>query len=239
MEQDLSLVHTVRPATPEAGTPGSRPPLLLLLHGVGANERQMASIAPAFDPRFVVASVRSPLAMGPEAFGWFHVTFTSNGPVIAEKEAASAWARIARFADEAARAYDTDPARVYVGGFSQGGIIALTALLTAPDTFAGAFCLSGRLLPEVLPHVATERVIGKPALVVHGDHDAKLGVHLARQARLQLEQLRIDLTYRELPIGHELSHGSVTEAAAWTTARVDQSSSPMARASVRDRGERL
>jgi phospholipase/carboxylesterase len=220
MEQHLSFVHTMRPAAREANAPGTRPPLLLLLHGVGANERQMASIAPAFDPRFVVASVRSPLTMGPDAFGWFHVTFTANGPVIAEEEASSAWARIARFADEAVRAYDADPARVYVGGFSQGGIVALTALLTAPDTFAGAFCLSGRLLPEVLPHVADEHVIGKPALIVHGEHDSKLGVNLARWARAQLEQVRIDLTYRELPIGHELTHESVSEAATWLTTQL-------------------
>jgi phospholipase/carboxylesterase len=143
--------------------------------------------------------------MEPNAFGWFHVTFAANGPLIAKEEAAAAWRLIARFADEAVRAYDADPARVYVGGFSQGGIIALTALLTAPERIAGAFCLSGRLLPEVLPHVSGEHVIGKPALVVHGEHDSKLGVNLARWARGQLEQLGITLSYRELPIGHELT----------------------------------
>ena len=56
-------------------------------------------------------------------------------------EASAAWVHIARFAGEAVGAYKADPARVYVGGFSQGGIIALTALLTAPEAFAGAFCL--------------------------------------------------------------------------------------------------
>lgn len=84
------LVHTVRPAAPEAHVPGARPPLLLLRHGVGTNERQTTAIAPAFDPRFVVASVRSPLTMGPDAFGWFHMVFTANGPVIAEDEASVA-----------------------------------------------------------------------------------------------------------------------------------------------------
>ena len=101
MEERLSLVHSVRPAAAQANRPGTRPPLLLLLHGVGANERQMTGIAPAFDPRFVVVSVRSPLPMGPDAFGWFHVTFTANGPVIAKEEASDAWGRIARFANEA------------------------------------------------------------------------------------------------------------------------------------------
>jgi predicted esterase len=57
----------------------------------------------------------------------------------------------------------------------------------------------------VLPHVAGKHVIGKPALILHGEHDQKLGVNLARWARGQLEQLAVTLSYRELAIGHELS----------------------------------
>jgi phospholipase/carboxylesterase len=147
----LSLVHEVRPAAPTTGAVGERPALLILLHGVGANERQMAQIAPAFDPRFVVVSVRSPLAIGPSAFAWFHVTFTAQGPVIATEEAEAGWTLLARFIDEAVVAYGADPARVFLAGFSQGGIMALATLLTAPGKVAGAVSMSGRLLPEVLP----------------------------------------------------------------------------------------
>ena len=222
MEHSLSLVHVVRPATPDARAPATRPPLLLLLHGVGANECQMTALAPSFDPRFIVVSVRSPLILGPNAFGWFHVSFTANGPVIAENEAAAAWAGMRRFAGEAVQAYGADPARVYVGGFSQGGIVALTALLTAPDQFAGAFCLSGRLLPEVLPHVEGTRVTGKPALIVHGRRDPKLGVELARWAKAQLERLQLTLTYAELLIGHEITRDTVEQASMWLTAQLDE-----------------
>jgi phospholipase/carboxylesterase len=134
----LSLAHDVRPAQPGANEVGTRPPLLLLLHGVGANERQMTAIAPAFDPRLVVVSARSPIALergpsGQDAFAWFHVTFTADGPSIDREEAAVGWAHVAHFADEVVDAYGADPARVFVAGFSQGGIMALAALLTAPE----------------------------------------------------------------------------------------------------------
>jgi phospholipase/carboxylesterase len=124
--------------------------------------------------------------------------------------------------DEAVAAYDADPARVYVGGFSQGGIMALAALLTAPERIAGAVAMSGRLLPEVLPHVASPDALrDRRALVVHGVADEKLGIHLARWAREQLARFPLALTYEELPMGHAVTADSLAVVAAWLTAALD------------------
>ena len=218
----MSLVHSVRPPAAGANAESTRPPLLILLHGVGSNERAMAQLAPSLDPRFVVVSVRSPLTLGPNAYGWFHVTFTADGPVIVPAEAETGWKLIAQFIDEAVERYDADPARVFVGGFSQGAIMALATLLTAPEKVAGAVAMSGRLLPEVLPHVATDDALrGKPVLVVHGESDEKLGIHLARWAREQLDRFPIDLTYRELPMGHTITQESLGVVAGWLTKELD------------------
>lgn len=217
----LSLAHEVRPAQPGANAAGARPPLLVLLHGVGANERQMAAIAPAFDPRLIVVSARSPIALGrgpsgQEGFGWFHVTFTADGPAIDREEAAVGWAHVAHFVDEAVDAYDADPARVFVAGFSQGGIMALAALLTAPERFLGAAVMSGRLLPEVIPHAAGDDALrGKHVLLVHGTEDEKLGIELARWARQQLAEFPLAVDYRELPMGHGITPESLAAVTSW------------------------
>src|SRR3954463_730049 len=102
---DLSLVHVARPAAPGANLDDARPPLLILLHGVGSNEQSMAALAPSFDPRFIVLSVRSPIVLGPGSFAWFHVTFASQGPVIDAAEAEAGWSTLARVIDEAVVAY--------------------------------------------------------------------------------------------------------------------------------------
>lgn len=212
----LSLVHVVRPPAPETNPVGARPPMLILMHGVGANERQMMALAPEFDPRLVVVSVRSPLTLGPDAFGWFRVSFTAQGPVIVAAEAEAGWKHLARFIDQCVAAYGADPTRVYLGGFSQGAIMALATLLTAPEKVAGAVAMSGRLLPEVLPHAATADALrGKPALIVHGESDEKLGIHLARWAREQLEHFPLELTYSELPMGHAITRESLDVVHAW------------------------
>ena len=156
-----TLIHTTRAPEPGALAQGERPPLLILLHGVGANEAQMAQLAPEFDGRFIVVSVRSPLVLGPNAYGWFHVSFTAQGPVIVAAEAEAGWRYLAQFIDEAVATYDADPARVFLAGFSQGGIMALATLLTAPEKVAGAVVMSGRLLPEVLPMRPPRRIAGE------------------------------------------------------------------------------
>ena len=221
----LSLAHEVRPAAPGANAPGERPPLLILLHGVGANEQQMMQLAPSFDPRFIVVSVRSPLVLGPNAFGWFDVTFTANGPKIVAQEAAAGWKQLAQFIDEAVAAFGADPARVFIAGFSQGGIMALATMLAAPQKLAGAISMSGRLLPEVLPHAApADALRDKPVLIVHGTADEKLGIQLARWAREQLERFPLALTYRELPMGHTITPQSLAVVTTWLSTLLDAGS---------------
>ena len=218
----LSLEHLVRGPAPGVTPDGGRPPLLLLLHGVGSNERSMAALASAFDPRFLVVSARSPIVLAPDSFAWFHVSFTAQGPVIDAAEAAAGWAHVARFIDEAVAAYGADPARAYAAGFSQGAIMALAALLTAPGHIAGAAAMSGRLLPEVLPHMASPDALrGKPVLIVHGNQDETLGIHFARLAREQLQRLPIVLSYRELPMAHAVTAESLAEVSSWLTSLLD------------------
>ena len=187
----------------------------------------MASLAPAFDPRFLVVSARSPLTLGLDAFGWFHVTFSAQGPVINAAEAAAGWAHVARFIDEVVQAYGADAERVYVAGFSQGGIMALATLLTSPERIAGAVMMSGRLLPEVLPHTAPVASLReKPLLIVHGGTDEVLGIHFARDARKQLASLPLALTYTELPMGHQVTQESLAAASTWLTALLERARAP-------------
>lgn len=214
----LSLVCRVRmPAVAATG----HPPLLLLLHGVGSNELAMAALASDFDPRFVVLSVRSPVQLGPFSYGWYPVDFTPDGPVIDADEARAAWERLTAFVGEAVTAFDTDPDQVFVAGFSQGGILALATMLTAPELLAGAVCMSGRLPPEVVPFaVARDRLRDKPVLVVHGTGDRTLDVEYGRRAVETLRTFSLEVETREFDLGHTTSPESVAFVSAWLAARL-------------------
>ena len=62
----LSLTHLLQEPRVKA-VAGGRPPLLLLLHGVGSNEEDLFGLAPYLDGRFLVVSARGGVAIGTTA----------------------------------------------------------------------------------------------------------------------------------------------------------------------------
>jgi phospholipase/carboxylesterase len=196
----------------------------------------MAALAPDLDPRLIVVSVRSPIELAPFAFGWYRVDFRPDGPSVDAVDVAAGGQRAEAFVGEAAAALDADPGRVFVGGFSQGGIVALATLLHTPEAIAGAVCMSGRLPPELLARIAApERLRGKPVLIVHGVADDVLTIDRGRAAadELRARGLRVDAL--EFPMGHTTSPASLAAVAAWLTARLDETE---AGGSAGDQGRR-
>jgi phospholipase/carboxylesterase len=219
--KSLSLTHIVRP--PQTPAPeGTRPPLLILLHGVGSNEQDLMELASYLDPRFLVVSVRSPLTLGPGAYGWYPVMFTPQGAVGDTKQAIASREKLTAFLGEAVEAYGADPRRVYLLGFSQGAIMSLLVGLKRPDLVAGIVPMSGRLLPEALADRATDDALqGLSVFAVHGTRDNVLPVSGGRAIRDELSKLPVALTYREYDMGHQVSADSLADVSAWLTARLD------------------
>lgn len=212
-DPDLGLVHRLR--SPAVDTP-EKAPALLLLHGVGANEAGLIPFAQGQDPRLAVFLLRAPLAFGPGQFGWFQVSFTAAGPVIDRAQAEQSRRLLIDFVRRLPAAYGVDPQRLWIAGFSQGGIMSASAALTAPTEFAGFGILSGRILPEIAPLVGDAAALKElPAFVAHGRYDDKLGIHFARSAREQLTALGLPLHYREYDAGHELNAAMQRDFGDW------------------------
>ncbi len=201
--------------------PAERPPLLVLLHGVGSNEEDLIGLAPGLDPRFYLVSLRGPLTLGPGSYAWFHVLFTPQGPSHDSDEAEASRRLLIEAVPELVAATETDPRRVFFLGFSQGAIMSLYTGLSRPDLLAGIVAMSGRVLPEVQDHLADAAALeGLPILLMHGTQDAVLPVHHGREARDFLQTLPVALTYREYPMGHEVSRESLAAANAWLGAQL-------------------
>jgi phospholipase/carboxylesterase len=215
----FSLIHQFAP--PKSGL-GGKPPLLLLLHGYGADEDDLFSLAPYLDERFMIVSARGPITLQPMSYAWFNLGFTPQGIVVNPEEVEGARRAIHKFLGEVIEVYECDPKAVYLMGFSQGAMMSLSVALIYPGSAAGVVAMSGRVLPQTLRLIADKDTLaGLPIFVAHGSRDMLIPIEQGRDARARLSELPVELTYREYDMGHEISHDSLKDIAEWLKERLN------------------
>lgn len=156
-------------------------PLLVLLHGYGADENDLFGLAAFLPDAFTIAAPRAPLAPPWPApgFSWYPIEDVVDVELAGRDPArvTAAASAVLEWLDAAA----PDTARVGLVGFSQGASVALQALRLAPARFAFAVNLSGYAAPGALAgdeELAARRIpvfwgrgarddVIPPALVVH------------------------------------------------------------------------
>ncbi|MEU3184069.1 phospholipase [Streptomyces sp. NPDC006923] len=131
-EQPSLVVHWSRAEGARDGTP-----LLVALHGRGADERSLSGIAPYLPGDITIAFVRAPLAEG-GGYAWF--ANRGIGRPVTESLADSS-GRLFAWLDTVAARHSS----VALLGFSGGMAMAGALLLTRPERFASAVLLSGTL----------------------------------------------------------------------------------------------
>ena len=195
--------------------------LLLLLHGVGGNETNLADLAAGVAPDTLVVLARSRLTLGPGQYAWFRVTFTGAGPQIVASEADESRLALIRFIKSLQALHGIGPARTVVAGFSQGGILSASVGLTSPESVQGFAVLAGRILPELELHLAApERLRDVHALIAHGRDDDKLPVSWAERADAWLDRLGVSRELRLYPGGHGISAPMAHDFLAWLNERL-------------------
>jgi phospholipase/carboxylesterase len=189
---------------------------------VGSNEEDLFGLAPYLDERFLVVSARAPVALEYGGYGWFRIDFTPRGMEADLDQAKESLGMLPGFIDGLVDAYSVDPRRVYLAGFSQGAMMSLALLLTRPERLAGVVAMSGRLPPQLLElEPDREALNGRPVLITHGLYDPVLPVENGRAARDYLAKLPVELTYREYPMAHEVSAGSLRDVTSWLSEALD------------------
>ena len=188
---------------------------LVLLHGRGADERDLFPLLDMLDPerRLLGATARGPLSLPPGGAHWYVVqrvgypdpqTFHSTYPELA------AWL------DGMLAEHGIPPERTILGGFSQGSVMSY-ALGLGPDRPrpAGIMALSG-FLPTVEGfELDLSRAKGLPVAIGHGTHDPVISVEFGRDARDRLTAAGADVTYRESPMPHTIDPAFLRELPAW------------------------
>ncbi|HEV7732011.1 MAG TPA: phospholipase [Candidatus Binatia bacterium] len=210
---------TVRVVGPQQETPA--PPLVVLLHGIGADEFDLLPLAQSLDPRCKVASIRAPHAYY-GGCAWFHIDFQRDGSVVPDvPQARAVLADLVRWVEAAPTRFGTDPQRTFLLGFSQGAMMSLGVLGTVPERLAGVIALSGRTPGDLFPPTApTEAIARVPLLVAHGTLDEVLPVTHGRATRDAFAPISRDFTYQEFQVAHGIIDTELALVADWLAQRL-------------------
>lgn len=106
--------------------------------------------------------------------------------------------------------------RIVLGGFSQGGAIALFTGPRYPEKLAGLLGLSCyMLLEDSLPAERTRANYPTPIFLAHGTQDPVVDVRLGAQARQLLEAGGYPVEWHAYPMPHSVCPQEVDDIAAW------------------------
>ena len=194
--------------------------LLLLIHGKGADERDLEPLVPHLDRagRFVTVMPRAPLPM-PPGYQWYETAgLPGGGPqFVASVDA------LDDLLDEACAEYGLDRAASIVAGFSQGAALTLALGLrrasgerSGRPRPAGLLAMSGFL--STAEGLDYDFGAAPPVLLQHGTHDPLIAVELAHTAARTLSESGVPVLYREYPMQHQVAWESIQDAATWLEA---------------------
>lgn len=207
--------------------PESPDALLVLLHGVGGDETQLADLGARVGNDVLVALPRGQRSISGDRIGWHREGLGGDGPRAVEDEAEEARTKLVDFIAHLQDRHGIAPSRTFVAGFSQGGGLAASAALTAPERVAGFAVLCGRILPEIEPLIPPREALAHlQALLVHGRDDDTLELSLAEEADAKLASLGVRHELHVQPGGHALTPAMETEFLRWFAEVVEASTGP-------------
>lgn len=183
-------------------------PLVVVLHGRGADANDLADLAPMIDGpsgyRFIFPNAPKPFEPYPGmTFGW---TWFDGLPPDRKSFAASR-DLLLRFLDHVVIQYRTPKEKIVLAGFSQGAVMVLDAGFRWSQRPAGVVAMSGALFEDDAPDIKARADL--PLLIVHGTEDDMIPVHAARRARRVLENAGVHPEYHEFPMGHHVTQESM------------------------------
>lgn len=188
-----------------------------MLHGYGSDENDLFSFATELNPAYAIVSLRAPIAMKPSGNAWYTIYFdTNNGKFSDDEQAIESRDLIANCIDEIIAAYDLDPQRVSLLGFSQGTILSFAVGLSYPEKIKNIIGLSGYINEAILKEGYAENDFNHLNIYSsHGSVDQVIPVDWARKTKPFLANLKIKCQYSEFPVGHGVAPQNFYEFKEW------------------------
>ena len=207
----LTLEHLVRPSNLTG-----KAPLILMLHGYGSDEKDLFSFAPELPEKYMVVSARAPYHL---AYGnaWYEINFDEFDDKFNNiEQAVESRREIEIFIEELIDNYPVDASEITLLGFSQGTILSYALALSHPEKVKQVIALSGYVDENMLKENYHQHDYSSLRFFCsHGTSDQVIPVEWARKTKIFLDNLHIENTYSEYPVGHGVSPQNFKDLKNW------------------------
>ncbi|MDI5949334.1 alpha/beta hydrolase [Flavobacterium yafengii] len=210
---NLSLEYKIR----EPKIKLDKNPLILLLHGYGSNEEDLFSFATELPEEYYIISARAPYDLQYGSYAWYAINFDADQNKFSDHEQAKiSRDLIAGFIDELIANYPIDETQIALVGFSQGSILSYAVALSYPEKVQKVVAMSGYLNLEIVAEdYLKNNFTNLKIFASHGTVDQVIQVEWARKTPAILENLGINITYKEYPVGHGVAPQNFYDFKNW------------------------
>lgn len=209
LEYEVDLPEDVREGSP----------LIVLLHGRGSNRHDLLGLRRGLPSEAILVAPQAPFPGADWGYGGGWAWYRYLGEDRPEPESfTSSQDALAEFLDGLPGKLPVTPGAFALGGFSQGGTMALAHALRRPGRVPRVLNFSGFLASHPEVPVTAESVAGTRIFWGHGRGDPAIPFELAEKGRAALRAVGADLNALDYDIGHWIDPEELRAASEWLDA---------------------
>ena len=190
--------------------------VLFFMHGWGSSKKWYKEIISEFGDDFTIVILQAPYRMGwfSGKFSWYDWQIVDGDTTFNQKQINFSSQSVLRTIDHIIRKQNLDIKNVFIGGQSQGAIIACKLASEHPESMRGFIVHNGRL-PVVFNPVKSDSFSKLHGLILNGKYDKVLPPKYAKSIVNKFKNLGVNIDSISPEIGHGMPKDSWRMIQEW------------------------
>ena len=190
--------------------------VLFFMHGWGSSKKWYKEIISEFGDDFPIVILQAPYRMGwfSGKFSWFDWKIVDGDTIFNQEQINFSSQSVLRTIDHIIKKQNLDIKNVFIGGQSQGAIIACKLASEHPESMRGFFVHNGRL-PVVFNPVNSDSFSKLHGLIINGKYDKVLPPKYAKSIVNKFKNLGVNIDSISPEIGHGMPKESWRMIQGW------------------------
>jgi predicted esterase len=188
--------------------------IMILMHGIGDHKASYKDFALELNLTgldYLLINAPTPYFFG---FSWYDLA--PADPIIGIKSSVSKIRELIKELND--HGYKNED--ILIGGFSQGGCIALHSFLEMESIFGGIVCMSPRIYLEGMSVQIKEHHLKTPVFMAHGNMDQAINFKEVEKQYQELKAQGLIIEWHEHDMGHEIVIEEIVQLRNWLNRQI-------------------